>query len=246
MILRTCGLLILMAAAAGCSTAIDLTDTPEPIRPFAASSLDEPTALPPGVDLMPLRVGRWVYKHIGGDDAEPFVQRIEPAGNGSAPFRRHDEALGQVNHVSRDGRGRILLHAVEDHEHKVITRFARPLVVCDPSITPGQVITTDTEITIANLKTPGKVKDRGPCAMELRYVGRQRLRTPAGEFDCYILQRNYRMKISKASVSSETVIWCADGAGIQARLYKESGRALMLLSWFNRHEVVLVESPAKN
>lgn len=245
MILRTCGLLAFFAATTGCSTTIDLSGTPEAIRPFAVSALTEPTALPEGADLMPLRTGRWEYRLLGDHEAEPFVECIEPADSQIAPYRQHSETLGQVSYLSTDERGRVLLHGVEDHEHAVLTRFVRPLVIYDPGIGPGQTITTKTEMTLADLGTPEKIKDRGPCAMDLTYIGRQRLRTPAGERDCYVLQRNYRVKLKFASVSSETVAWCADGQGVQAQLYKESGRALVV-PWFKHHGIVLVESPSNN
>jgi len=232
---------VLFVAMTGCTRPLANEVGPAQMADHVLSPATQPLMINPFSNLSPLRAGTWEYKYVDdkhNDEACTF--RLEPGENGI--WERHAPQIKHVRFVSSDGKGGILLHKVEDQGRNAITFFEKPLVVYTPDLKPNEPLTTTTHARVTRFKTPDKDLDSGTSSMTITLDGEQRIKTPAGEFDTMRIKMEFKSMFKMAEVSSVAWVYYADGVGIVAEDYSETGRALVF-PWFKSRTILLVDYP---
>lgn len=238
--LAVIGVCLAAAWLGGCAKPLDLASTPPQLHPFAASELSA-APIPRGVDLIALRQGERVYQRVDETGAPPVVHAVTPSTD-APPRMWIEDRLNRQQRQVDTADGRLALHTVIDDKFDAHSTFAEPLINLDPALSPGESITVATQVRVRSQADLSKEKDRGESTNTVTYDGRQRLNTPAGEFDCYRFTSEYRGKFDLASVTSRTIAWYADGVGLVAQVYSE--RLVMLVLPVNkRYAIVLSDYP---
>jgi hypothetical protein len=244
-------LLAAVALLAGCRT-VPQTDgdqsqpsDPKPLLPYIQSNADSDKPQPiDGAHLLPLREGSWIYQIVAGEnDGENFTQRIEKADDDTeAPWRRH-VGDSQIEHLRVEEDGSIVMPAIEDLEHNVITRFDPALPVMLAHQPPGETHTTESSLTVVNRDNPDQTVNTGQSTLEWTHDADRRIDVPAGEYDVRRVRVTYKANFPAASIESVTIVYYAVEVGPVASHYEENGSAL-IVPW-SKQRTIILESVAK-
>jgi hypothetical protein len=200
----------------------------EAMRGHVVGAVRQPTEL--DVNAAYATLNEWQAKFVVvGERAGPasLVATVRRVDDEQAPWRR-DMANGQVQHLRQAGPGVIEMVAVEDDKHDVISLFAPPLVVMDAGLTPGEPRRIESEVRVVKRGNRSQQVDQGRCVWSIVYDGDQRVRTPAGTFDCKRIRTEYRGRFTAAQVTSVTHAYPHETLGLIAESYRENGAAFFV------------------
>ncbi|MDP7348968.1 MAG: hypothetical protein QF735_12070, partial [Phycisphaeraceae bacterium] len=189
------GLTAVVTACSGPQLDSDLLEAHvEPLRP--------PTPIAQTDRLFRLQVGTVHYAIVDGDEAEQIAElRIEQQDDA---WVRHAPG-GRITHLTVDAAGNIIVTAVEDLDHDVITRYDPPLMLMPAALEPNKPIIIESSMTIVDRDDPARQVDEGTCRQLFVHDGDQVVMAPAGRFDCHRIRMKYRAKLRFAEVTTQTV-----------------------------------------
>ncbi len=186
-----------------------------------ASALETSVAVPPRARYLPTGGGRalLVERHRpleGGAGVMLTLERVEvePTASGGG-----DVAVEGTRSVMQmratDGGDLVLVRSVE-HADDAITVFDPPMLAMPAQLPPGETRTQELRMVVHPRGRPERIKAQGPARRTVVYEVDQRVRTPAGEFDCRRVRSLLVAELGTARVRVETRQWFAAGAGLVA------------------------------
>jgi len=194
-------------------------------------------AVPDDVQLRRPRHITLTYRQIAGEDHPRSIERkLVPDPNDPNAWAVHTPAFKKVRHLRRDNAGNVLLVAVEDLDRNVRTRFATPLVIMRPGL-GAKAHETKSQVTVVKRDNPAHVVTDGEATMRIQCEGRQRLRTPAGEYNAYRIATVFQSNFTMASVTNRSTAYYAPEVGLVASRSTEKGVAA-LVPWTERRTLV--------
>jgi len=177
-------------------------------------------------DLIPfvLRQGACVVK-IGKKSAREVDYQFEALEDGR--WKSTVEGV-HIVYLQRGERGETLLPREDDLLENVIVTYSPALPVLPAEWGDDRAVEGAVDMVIKNAKT-GLVREKGTCSYRVELVGKQRIKTPDGEFDTIVVRetRHIRLKLAKSDVT--VVNWYVPGKGEVAEHVTESTKALGIL-----------------
>lgn len=202
---------------------------PAPLAVFVA---DAPRAPRPGavaVNVWPFRHARHDYRILTGPGKGDTGHVVLNPPAEDDPHQTWTHALlGQ--HIERlrfTRDGSLELVALEDIANDLVIAFATPIVILPASLPANQPIESISPITIYDREDRQQVKDRGQASFRVVYDADETLDLPAGRFDCRRIVIRCDATFGLGELHTVTHMYLADGVGLVAERYKESGRILI-------------------
>ena len=203
----------------------------EPLRP--------PTPIAQTDRLLRLQVGTVHYAILDDDQTDQIAElRLEQRDDG---WVRHAPG-GRITHLTTDDVGNIIVPAVEDLDHDVITRYDPPLLLMPAVLEPNTPIIIESSMTIVDRDDPARQVDEGTCRQMFVHDGDLVVIAPAGRFDCHRIRMKYRAKLRFADVTTQTVRHYAPDVGLIAEQTTEHVKAV-IVSWTRRQKMMLATEP---
>lgn len=200
----------------------------EAMQGHVVGALGQPTEL--SADAAYAKLSQWQATFVvvsDGKEPPTMTATVRRVDDEQAPWRR-DMANGQVQHLRQAGPGAIEMVAVEDEKHDVISLFTPPLVVMDAGLEPGKPRRIDSAVRVVKRGNRSQQVDQGKCVWTIVYDGDQRVRTPAGVFECKRIGTEYRGQFTAAQVTSVTHTYQHGERGLIAESYRENGAAFFV------------------
>jgi len=229
-----------LVSAAGCQM-----KPPEGVQavasmaPYVAGAPMPPTAIPPEAQFVLLEPGVDEFRIVSGKgEGGRREQTVTRADDSSSPWRL-DNGAGQVQHLGRTADGSVVITAIEDQQHNVITRFqtSLPLMPADPA--PGEPISVTTPIEVYRRDQLDKPMATGESTLTLTHEADQRLRWGGRDRLARRFRIDYQGSFGVASVQSMSVLFYVDGLGLVAEHYREQGNAF-LVPWSKQYTMVRI------
>ena len=226
------GLTAAVTACGGPQLGADLLEANvEPLRP--------PTPIAQTDRLFRLQPSAVRYAILDGDETDQIAElRLEQQGDA---WVRHAPD-GRITHLTTDDAGNIIVPAVEDLDHDVITRYDPPLMLMPAALEPNTPIVIESSMTIVDRDDPERQVDEGTCRQMFVHDGDQVVLAPAGRFECHRIRMKYRAKLRFAEVTTQTVRHYAPDVGLIAEQTTEHVKAL-IVSWTKRQKMLLAAEP---
>jgi len=207
----------------------------------AAYGFDEPTAptqLPEPQALYPLEVGDAKFIATEGKQAGEVVaiETTRAKGDEDFPFRRRLPRQ-RIEHVGVAADGSIIVGAVEDLSHHVITHFNPPMPLVPTGLKPDEPQTFESEMKIVSRDNPDRVTDTGTAKKTITYDADQRINRPEGDLQAHRIRSTYTATLKTAHVQMTTDSWYTPRAGLVAERESETVKAL-ILQWTNKHTMI--------
>lgn len=221
-------------------TATTTTSLPRVLPSQIAQPPTEPTSYQTPSKLLGLEPGQWVYRIIAGDDEGQMLGRyVRKVDDPHAPWRVH--MVGpRIEHLTIGEHGSVMLVAVKDLEHNVVTRYHPPIPVIPARIEPGQTRRYTTKLTVHPLDNPDSISHRGSGVFTITYEARQKISTPAGDFRAYRFHSTWVADLGIAEIDREDWRWYVPGVGLVAAKLEEHVQAF-ILGW-DTQRVMLLQS----
>jgi len=228
-------LLTFFLAAAGCRTA------PKSPPPIESNSTQLAATSPAGLtlsaaELEPLdAVDRIFAVTRGPRTGRDLSAKVEP--DGSHRWKYTLEAT-RVVWVERNPGGGMSVPREQDSAEGVDIAYKPALVLLPPSLTINEPFTQTCEMIVTNLKD-GAPRDRGTCTITVKLVGQRKVMTPAGEFECAIVEstRVIDLHLAKVDVAVRTAY--APKLGTVAEGLAQTTRALGIIGSTTEEEIRL-------
>ncbi len=155
-------------------------------------------SVPPilGSKLYPLkeRSGHIEYR-VDGAPPRLLPYRLEPLG----PSRwRWTLDSVRVAYISQTDEGTIVIDREEELSKGVSVEYQPALVLLPQYISQGLVVHGSSQMVVRNL-VDGTVRDRGLCSYTIQLLGAQKVTSPFGTRDAYIIKTIRNIKLSLAS-----------------------------------------------
>ena len=200
--------------------------------------------LPDPRTLLPDIPGAHTYDVVAGKHAgSKIIEMIKTATDPDHPdlWQIHisDTRIMSVN-VSDDA---LWVSSLAVHEHNLLIEYlsGEPLIV--KGMMPGDRISHRTEVRAVKLNHPSQQRSSGFLDTDVTYMGRVRVTTPAGEFDCFLIRRDIRSDVKPVKQSDTIYSFVAPGVGVVARANHLDVAAALIYRQDKRTAVVLAKSP---
>jgi len=131
------------------------------------------------------------------------------------------ETLARVDSLIRTADGSIAMPRQTNQAENVEVIFDPPLIVLPASLKPGVPFVQSTTMTVHPIDKPTKVRAKGTVKQTITLEGRDRIRTPAGEFDAVKILSVFEADLGSTAVNNRTEQWLAEGAGLVAERRSE-------------------------
>jgi hypothetical protein len=218
--------IMILSACASHPAQIDAPDGPilasaptqaaiDPARLMISGQSDARFAAP---DRTTTRTIRVQFESIPPDSADWRTARRSEfrADTPSAP-----ETLAQVDSLTRADDGSIAMPLQTNMVESVEVNFDPPLIVLPAGLQSREPFVQSTTMTVHPLGQPTKVRAKGTVKQTITLEGRDRVRTPAGEFDAFKVLSSFEADLGPTAVNNRTEQWLADGAGLIAERRSE-------------------------
>jgi hypothetical protein len=213
--------------------------TIDPMGPYVAGAPMPPSPIPSEARLAILEPGIDRFRIVAGKgEGETRAQTLTRVEDASAPWRL-DNGAGQVQHLKRTGDGSLVMTAIEDQQHNVITRFETPLPVMPAVPPPGEPISVTTPIEVYRRDQLDEPMATGESTLTLTYEADQRLRWAGRDLFARRFRVDYEGSFGVATVQSMSVLFYVDKLGLLAEHYREQGNAF-LVPWSKQYTMVRI------
>ncbi len=130
------------------------------------------------------------------------LDRLKRDGTGLA--WRLDTGGRTVLYGQFDSDGSMKRHSVDDREEGVLTQYAPPVPLFVPGYAAGQKAEVETKIKVFDLANPTKQEHSGKMKVTTEYLGRFRVKVPAGTFETIGMKWTYKGKVGPANVEDQS------------------------------------------
>ncbi|MCX5658704.1 MAG: hypothetical protein NTW19_03155 [Planctomycetota bacterium] len=182
-------------------------------------------AAPGAGELVPLKARHGAYSiQVGKKQAQIVPFRFEPGEESSWTLTLEGRSVARF---TRGEDGSLLVPRESDLNERVEVTYEPGLRVLPGKWEPGKPSECTSKMVIRNSKD-GSLKEKGTCSIRVELVGKERVTTPAGEFDAMLVRetRQIRLRMAKADVTCET--WYVPGVGEVAERSVTTTKALGL------------------
>jgi len=204
-------------------------------EPLPDMPLPDPRSLLPNISVT------HTYDIVAGKEAgSRRIEMIKAATDPDHPdlWQIHvsDSRIMSVK-VSEEG---LWVSSLAVHKHNLLIEYlsGEPLIV--KGMMPGDQISHRTEVRAVKLNHPSQQKSSGFLDTDVTYMGRVRVTTPAGKFDCFLIRRDIHSDVSPVKQSDTIYAFVAPGVGVVARathldihaalIYRQNKRTAVVLS----------------
>lgn len=171
-------------------------------------------------------------------DATRLLMLREVSGGGGAvrvrqaPVREGAIAadLGQLSELQLvvTGAGDLAVARSVERADDAATEFAPPMLLVPARLERGAKVEQTLTMTVRPLGEPTQVRNQGRATRRVEYVGDERVRVPAGEFDARHLRSVLEANLGGPEVRVTIDLWYADGVGLIAEDSRQVVRVLGL------------------
>ncbi len=136
---------------------------------------------------------------VDGEAPIPVASQTSPRDPG---WRETTGSWSSVDIVV-DGDGALTTAEEHDLRNRVIVRYNPPLVLLPGRLVLNEAASGQSQVHVTNQKNDA-TRDRGTCRYDVVLAGRQRVETPAGAFDAYIVKTT---RVLDLNLAHATVTW---------------------------------------
>ncbi|MEX2213677.1 MAG: hypothetical protein WD768_06095 [Phycisphaeraceae bacterium] len=126
-----------------------------------------------------------------------------------------------------DSDGSVVMGREEDFGEKVTITYEPAFVLMPKTLEAGKPFEGTTKMTVLN-RGSGTKKAGGTCKYKVELVRQEKVTTPAGEFDAYLIQTTRDISLDLASVQVTVLTWHVPGQGMVASKVNQKTQALGL------------------
>ena len=125
--------------------------------------------------------------------------------------------------------GGIGLPREEDFDEGVIVTYDPAFILMPKELVAGKPFESKTKMTVLN-RGSGSKKAGGTCSYKVELVRQEKIQTPAGAFDAYLIRTTRDISLDLASVKVTVQTWHVPGKGMVASHVKQTTAALGIFS----------------
>jgi hypothetical protein len=224
-----------------CSFSLTSCKAPPVVTDLAAYDFEDPAAptlMPAPATLYPLKDHNIKLMITAGDDVGEVVSIdvTKAPGDDDFPYRR---ALPdqRIEHLGYAADGSIVVGAVEDLSHNVITTFDPPMPLVPVNLRPNEPQTFKSKMKIVSRKNPEQVTDTGEASKTITHDADQVVITPVGRFKAFRVHATYTAVLKTARVQTTEDSWYNPTLGLVADRDSETVTAL-ILQWTHKKTMI--------
>ncbi len=229
----------LVLGAFACALAATQLATPaqaedHPVQPITADQA------PGGRDLMPMhdRTGEYsIQPEDKPAQRTPF--HLQPKGPKGDDLWRLTLENKAATFFQPDPDGNIMIPCEDDLGENVEMTYTPALKMLPGQWPKGLVVEGDVKMLVKNIKTGG-VREKGHCKYRVELLGRQRVSTPAGDFDTYLVRETRHIFLQMAKADSICDTWYVAEKGDVKEHTKERTKVFGLFGGWHVEDCQLV------
>lgn len=231
-------LMLICITAGGCAPVADV-ESLDTLAEFIVGPARMPGPLTDVSDLLAMRPELRRYRVVAGNDGrESMTVLISAIDSSDNPSWSTEDSAGRIAILTPLDDGSWITARAEDLSHSATTQYDPPIAVLPAALDPNQPTTIRAAVRVVSRDDPAMQMDRGTCEQTIRYEAVQRLRTPAGTFDCHRLRVDYTADLNLAKVHQQSWRFLSPDVGLVAEVSNEQVTAL-LLGWTTQRTMVL-------
>lgn len=230
----TAGLALCLLMLASCKAPPVVMD----LEAYNLEDPTQPTPMPAPTALYPLKAQSIKLMITAGDDAGEVVSIdvTRDKDDEDFPYRR---ALPdqRIEHLGYAADGSIVVGAVEDLPHNVITTFDPPMPLLPVNLKPNEAQEFKSKMRIVSRKNPQMVTDTGEATRTITHDADQVVVTPVGKFRTFRIHATYTAVLKTARVQTVEDSWYSPKLGLIAERDTETVTAL-ILQWTHKKTMI--------
>ncbi|QNN21076.1 hypothetical protein HED60_01920 [Planctomycetales bacterium ZRK34] len=231
----------LLIALGLCMLSLAACQAPPVVTDLEAYDFEDPTApttMPPPASLYTLKSDSIKLMVTAGDGVGEVVNIDVTKVNDDADFPYRRALPGdRIEHVGYAADGSIIVGAVEDLSHNVITYFDPPMPLLPVNLKPDEPQSFKSKMKIVSRKNPQMVTDTGEASKTITHDADQTVVTPVGKFKAYRVHATYTAVLKTARVQTAEDAWYNPKLGLVAERDSETVTAL-ILQWTNKKTII--------
>ena len=162
---------------------------------------------------------------------QPYTEthRITPVSeaNSAATFRYDKSGEGTMTFVPLGADG-LAVSQETDLDKKVISTFTPPEPLIISGLRPGESKEQTISVSVADIVSPTKIDYNGTLKVTYTFLGRFKIKVPAGTYDADLLKWTYSGDVGPASVETAEYRFIAKNAGMVAMVQWRSISAMLI------------------
>jgi hypothetical protein len=157
------------------------------------------------------------------------TQHIIPVSqaNSQATFQYDKSGEGTMTFVPLGSNG-LAVSQETDLEKEVVSTFTPPEPLIISGLAPGQSEEQTISVSVAEIAKPAKIDYTGTLKVTYSYLGRFRIKIPAGTYEADLLKWTYSGGVGPASIETAEYRFIAKDAGMVAMVQWRSISAMLI------------------
>lgn len=183
-----------------------------------------------------------------GEHEDAVIVRIIKASESDADFMVREQVKedGQViseRFVQVGADGSLVMPRMHNTKRGRITRFEPALTLAPASLVQGEPYEQKVKVEVADLDNPDDIQERGTGTSTITYLGMERIRTPAGEFEAHLVRSKLTTEFTAAKAERVTDRWYAADVGLVGESYEEKISVMGFVVETKRRSMRRIQSP---
>ncbi len=203
--------------------------------------------LPDTRTLLPTKPGTWTYNVVSGKHAgKTRTQVLQRATDADHPnlWQRHDPGNRVFSmEVTKQS---ITVFSLAVHAHNLLIEYLSGEPLVKQGMKPGEAIHHRTDIKAVKLNHPSHTRSTGFLDIVVTYMGKMKVKTPAGTFDTYLIRRDFNSDVSPVKQTDTIYAFYAENVGIVALVSHLDVHAVFIYHQDTRTGLVLASPPKFN
>ncbi|MFQ5936738.1 MAG: hypothetical protein ACE5LB_10040 [Acidiferrobacterales bacterium] len=202
------------------------------------------TPVPDTRTLLPNKPGTWTYNVVSGKDSgKTRTKVLQRATDPDHPnlWQRHDPGNRVFSMEVTDQSTTVSSLAV--HAHNLLIEYLSGEPLLKKGMKPGETIGHRTDVKAVKLSSPSHTRSTGFLEISVTYMGRMKVKTPAGTFDAYLVRRDFKSEVSPVKQTDTIYTFYAENVGIVALVSHLDVHAAFIYHQDTRTAMVLASPP---